>query len=181
MARIGEMKLRAKTSLENTTGNIFAYGFLKDGRYLIADCLLTFVKRKMFHGVCCCYYHHHHHHGSTALSWALSSSIVCTVGRTPRTGAQPVAWPLHTEQNRIEAHRHPCLELASNPWPQCWRGPRQVMPYTARPFLSTVYWYFLDLMGQVTGSTRNPADHRLFRKTSFMHNLCWNFHSGEED
>jgi hypothetical protein len=36
-----------------------------------------------------------------------------TVGRTPWTGDQPVARPLPT--NRINAHRHRCLEWDSNP------------------------------------------------------------------
>jgi hypothetical protein len=57
------------------------------------------------------------------------------VGRTPWTRDQPVARPLTCTQytNRINAHRHICLELDSNPRPRCLSGRRQFMSWTARP------------------------------------------------
>jgi hypothetical protein len=52
---------------------------------------------------------------------------LCTVGRTPWTGDQPVARPLPTHmitqtQNKRTQYRHPCLEWNSNPRPECWAG-----------------------------------------------------------
>jgi hypothetical protein len=66
----------------------------------------------------------------------LSFLILYTVNRTPWTGDQPVARSVPT--NRIKARRHSCLEWDSNPWPQCSRGRRRFMPYTARPLWSTL-------------------------------------------
>jgi hypothetical protein len=60
-------------------------------------------------------------YGSTALCgpWPPFQFLnLYTVGRTPWTGDQPVARPLpthRTTQQRINAHRHPCLECDSNP------------------------------------------------------------------
>jgi hypothetical protein len=53
-----------------------------------------------------------------------------TVGRTPWTGDLPIARQLPTQEktNRINAHRHPCLEWDSNRWFQCSSGRRQFMP-----------------------------------------------------
>jgi hypothetical protein len=38
--------------------------------------------------------------------------------------------------NRIKAHRHPCLEMDSNPRHQCSSGRRQFVPQMARPMWS---------------------------------------------
>jgi hypothetical protein len=54
-----------------------------------------------------------------------------TVGKTPWAGVQPVTKPLLTQDNRkhrINAHRHPCLELNSNPRSQCSSDQRQFKP-----------------------------------------------------
>jgi hypothetical protein len=54
--------------------------------------------------------------------------ILYTVGRSPWTGHQPVARPLPTHNtNRINAHRHTCLEWDSNP-SQCSSERRRFMP-----------------------------------------------------
>jgi hypothetical protein len=72
-------------------------------------------------------------YGCTALldlGHFFSSLILYIAGRTPSTGHQFVAWCyLHTEKHkhRINAHRHPCLEWASNPRSQCSRGRRRFM------------------------------------------------------
>jgi hypothetical protein len=50
------------------------------------------------------------------LGQIFSFLILYTIGRTPWTGDQPVARPLptHMATNRINAHRHPCVEWDSN-------------------------------------------------------------------
>jgi hypothetical protein len=65
-----------------------------------------------------------------------------TVGRTPWKEDQPVPRPLptlRTRQNRINAHRHPCLEWNSNPQSQRLGGRRQFVPETAQPLRSAGY------------------------------------------
>jgi hypothetical protein len=52
--------------------------------------------------------------------------FIHTVGRTPWSGDQPVARLLPIQ--RINSHRHPCLEWDSNPKPQCSSGRRLFMP-----------------------------------------------------
>jgi hypothetical protein len=54
-------------------------------------------------------------------TWTLAAfSVSYTDGRTPWTGDQPMARPAPTQ--RINAHRHPCLEWDSNPRPQVRAG-----------------------------------------------------------
>jgi hypothetical protein len=45
----------------------------------------------------------------------LKLRILQTVGRTPWTGDQPVARPLHTQDSTNNKLRHPCLDWYSNP------------------------------------------------------------------
>jgi hypothetical protein len=57
-------------------------------------------------------------------------------GTTAWTGISPSQGPyLHTEQqkDRINRHRHPCLEWDSNPRSQWLSERKQFMPQTARP------------------------------------------------
>jgi hypothetical protein len=54
-----------------------------------------------------------------------------TVDRTPWTRDQPVAWPPPTQdqhKQRINAHRHSCLEWDSKSRSQCSSGSRRFMP-----------------------------------------------------
>jgi hypothetical protein len=58
---------------------------------------------------------------ASIVGWDLAVSffsffILYTVGMTPWTGDQPDGRPLHTEDNtnRINAHKHACLEWDSN-------------------------------------------------------------------
>jgi hypothetical protein len=68
--------------------------------------------------------------------------IFYTVGRTPRTGDQPVARPLPARtgqyKHRINVHRQQCLKWASNPRPQCLSERRRFMSQTARPLWSAL-------------------------------------------
>jgi hypothetical protein len=63
------------------------------------------------------------HHGPTVLSWALGAHfnflILYTVGRTPCTGDQPVAWPLRTHRTTQTQYKsiYPGFEWNSNPRP----------------------------------------------------------------
>jgi hypothetical protein len=52
-----------------------------------------------------------------------------TTLRTPWAEDQPVVRPLptHNTTQRINAHRHPCPEWDSNPWPVCSCGRRRFM------------------------------------------------------
>jgi hypothetical protein len=68
-------------------------------------------------------------YGSTALCWALASfsvswSFTQSIGLLRRGISPSQGRYMHTGQNRIIAHRHPCLKLDSNPRSQCsseWR------------------------------------------------------------
>jgi hypothetical protein len=62
--------------------------------------------------------------------WPLSSFLILyTVGRTPRTGDQPVSRPLSKDrkQTKITAHRNPSFKWASNPRSQCWSEQRPAL------------------------------------------------------
>jgi hypothetical protein len=66
------------------------------------------------------------------------------VGRTPWTGDQPVARPLpthRTTKNRINAHRHPCLEWDSNPPSQRSSGQRQFSSIQNRKIATFWSWF----------------------------------------
>jgi hypothetical protein len=55
--------------------------------------------------------------------------MLYTVGSIPWMGDLPVARPLLTQQQKHNnPHRHPCLELDSNPRHQCSSGRSQFMP-----------------------------------------------------
>jgi hypothetical protein len=62
-----------------------------------------------------------------------------TVGRTPWTGDQLVARPLPTHKQRMNVHRHPCLDWDPNPRPQSSSGRRRFMPHTARPLWAALH------------------------------------------
>jgi hypothetical protein len=90
------------------------HNFFASGRYVIADLRAV--------------------HPSTALCWALAAFQflnLFTVGRTLGRGMiPPQGRCLYREQHkyRINAHRHPCLELVSNSRPPCSSGRRMFMP-----------------------------------------------------
>jgi hypothetical protein len=60
-------------------------------------------------------------------------SLLILVSRTPWTNDQPLARPLPTHKHIINADKHPCLDLDSNPRSQCSRELRHFIPETARP------------------------------------------------
>jgi hypothetical protein len=67
-------------------------------------------------------------------TFQFSSSYTQSVyGRSARRKA-----PTYTQNytHRINAHKHPCLELNSNPRSRCWSGRTEFMPQTARPLWS---------------------------------------------
>jgi hypothetical protein len=68
--------------------------------------------------VCCVLLYNHCHRVQTHLQLINITLIQYTVGRTPWTEDQPSQGSyLHTEQHKdkINAHRHTCLEWDSNP------------------------------------------------------------------
>jgi hypothetical protein len=92
--------------------------------------------------------------------------ILYAVGRTPWTGDQPAARPLPThtttQTNRINAHRHSCLEWDSNPRSSCSSERRQFMPQTARPLWSAPY----------TSSYWNSPGRLTVLKSNFGCSIC---------
>jgi hypothetical protein len=66
--------------------------------------------------------------------WQIFSFLIlCTVGKTPWTGDQPVARPLSAHritqiQNKRTQYRHPCLQWDSNPRSQRSSERRHFLP-----------------------------------------------------
>jgi hypothetical protein len=100
-----------------------------------------------------------------ALQRFFSFLILYTVGGTPWTGDQPVARPLLTR--RINAHRHPCPKLDSNPRPQCLSGPRRFMPWTARPLWSASKFCWDYVLMLLIVSSFSPRHTYVLHKMNF--------------